>query len=365
MYSPLSLASPESSGLSIRILPEHIWPERTGKKLDLLAGTGLWLEIVTLDQLLLLLICTFLILAGIIFFFGKKYEEVEDIHLGELSKIWTKTRAGEVHISQLSHLWRNTQSGVKDDTLCPLINPQAAVLWRKITEWPWFEKFPLQKSVCRDLLQLQDKEGQCSSVVNVHGDVEANWDRNTYTLLEKTTLLDHSVNVAEQVVKLLSDEKAWHVIPDTMVAALAHDLGKIPSVRGFLYSLGEHLLASGKPLSATAGFRELPKKEEILQAVKLHHKRPQGLLGKTLKKADQLARQKELEEAVLQNDTEPAPATPPVPDKESSPTKETANAVWQAEKDIYGDSNEVCAANSDGPQLMDITRLFDAAEFLD
>ena len=32
------------------------------------------------------------------------------------------------------------------------------------------------------------------------------------------------------------------MIPDTMVAALAHDLGKLESMRGYLYSLGEHPL---------------------------------------------------------------------------------------------------------------------------
>ena len=146
------------------------------------------------------------------------------------------------------------------------------------------------------------RRGNCPSVVDIHGDVEGNWDENTYRLLAQTTLLDHSLNVAEQVVQILSDNKAWHVIPDTMVAALAHDLGKLQSMRGYLYSLGEHPLAAGRPLAGIAGFNELPKKDEILRAVRLHHKMVQGLLGKTLKKADQLARQKELEETVLQEE---------------------------------------------------------------
>ena len=132
-------------------------------------------------------------------------------------------------------------------------------------------------------------------MVNVQGDVEAAWEQNTYRILAKTTLLDHSLNVAEQVVKLLSDNQAWHVIPDTMVAALGHDLGKLKSAQGSLYSLGEHPLAAGAIISGLPGFKELSRKEEILRAIKLHHKMPEGLLGKTLKKADQLARQQELE----------------------------------------------------------------------
>ena len=143
--------------------------------------------------------------------------------------------------------------------------------------------------ICGQILKLLDQEGHCPSVVDIQGDVEGSWDENTYQLLAGTTLLDHSLNVAEQVVQLLSEDKACHVIPDTMIAALGHDLGKLESMRGYLYSLGEHPLAAGRPLAGIAGFKELRRKDEILQAIKLHHKRPQGLLGKTLKKADQKA----------------------------------------------------------------------------
>ena len=132
-------------------------------------------------------------------------------------------------------------------------------------------------------------------MVNVQGDVESGWEANTYQILAKTTLLDHSLNVAGQVVALLSGLQAWHVIPDTMVAALGHDLGKLNHAHGTLYSLGEHPLASCAMLSSIPGFKELARKDEILRAIKLHHKMPDGLLGKTLKKADQQARQKELE----------------------------------------------------------------------
>jgi len=58
------------------------------------------------------------------------------------------------------------------------------------------------------------------SVVNIQGDVEGGWDENTFQILSRTSLLHHSINVAEQVVQLLSEIEAWHVIPDTMVACL-------------------------------------------------------------------------------------------------------------------------------------------------
>ncbi len=124
-------------------------------------------------------------------------------------------------------------------------------------------------------------------------------------------------------------------------------------------------LASGRPLSGIPGFRELPKKEEILQAVKLHHKRPQGLLGKTLNIADQLARQKELEKTALHHNSELVPVLPPVPEKKKSAPIE-ASAAWQAETDIYGEIPDSVRnrVKPDDPQLMDIAGWFDDGGFI-
>jgi len=63
--------------------------------------------------------------------------------------------------------------------------------------------------VCGQILKLLDQEGECPSVVNIQNDVEGSWDENTFQLLGRTTLLDHSLNVAEQVVQLLSDANDW------------------------------------------------------------------------------------------------------------------------------------------------------------
>ena len=304
-----------------------------------------------------------------VFVFGRKKEKsVQKIHLRDLSALWTKEGTRSIHISELSPLWRDEQVLATEDAVPNLHNPRAADFMDKIQKWAWFEKFPQQKAVCGQILKLLDQEGHCPSVVDVHGDVEGGWDENTYQLLAKTTLLDHSLNVGEQVVKLLSDSKAWHVIPDTMIAALAHDLGKLESMRGYLYSLGEHPLAAGRPLAGILGFNKLPKKDEIIRAIKLHHKMPQGLLGKTLKKADQKARQKELEDAALSNDTAPAGSSEiikAVPAKKKQETKNTAS--WQAQKDIYNETGKVDRekSKSEAPQLMDISGWFDMAQFLE
>ena len=342
-------------------------------------GFDYWTEAISWGGLLLGLAALLALLAVIVLASGKKKVPlVQEISLRDLSALWTKEGAKTIHISELSPLWREERLvAVKEEAL-DLCHPRAVAFMENIRQWGWFDKFPAQKVVCGQILQILDREGHCPSVVNLRGDVEGSWDENTYRILSKTTLLDHSINVAEQVVRLLSESKAWHVIPDTMVAALAHDLGKLESMRGFLYSIGEHPLAAGRPLAGLADFNDLPKKNEILRAIKLHHKMPEGLLGKTLKKADQLARQQELEETVALNSAvilevapAPPPPTKPLAQKEDpSPpaaTNDAATAAWQAQADIYGESGaaDQKKETSEAPKLMDISTWFDAARFLE
>ena len=109
---------------------------------------------------------------------------------------------------------------------------------------------------------------------------------------------------------------------------------------------------------------------------------PEGLLGKTLKKADQLARQQELEEAVdsiaqtrfrksiqfqcktksmsIQSQTQSCLH------HRKLPPKMWRTAAWQAQADIYGESGaaEQKKDATEAPKMMDISAWFDAARFL-
>ncbi|MDA8161266.1 MAG: HD domain-containing protein [Desulfobacteraceae bacterium] len=329
-----------------------------------------------------------LVLVAALMLAGKKAPPpvvVKEIQLSDLSALWTKDgNVKTIHISKLSPLWRDERIIAKEKEVPLPIHPRAAAFRDKLQHWAWFGKFPQQRAVCIQLLALLDREGHCPSVVNLPRDVEGSWDENTFRILAKTTLLDHSLNVAEQVVRLLSESKAWHVIPDTMIAALAHDLGKLASLRGYLYSLGEHPLTAERPLAGMPEFNALPKKNEILRAIRLHHKMPDGLLGKTLKKADQLARQQELEAVVIAESTRKASETlppasageeePSVPDPFPKPLPLPISAIhggpaaaWQAQADIYGETGEgsQTATPDEAPRLMDISAWFDAAQFLE
>ena len=299
-----------------------------------------------------------LILLGVAFFvlvgFGKNRQQqiIQEITLEDLSLLWTKEGTKTIHIGALSPLWRdNDLLDTQVDDSPELSNSRAALFYDQfINRGAWFKKAQLQKTVCGGILKLLDQEGNCPSVVNINTDVEGGWDDNTFQILAKTTLIDHSLNVAKQAVRLLSAADAGHVIPDTLVAALGHDLGKLESVRGYLYSLGDHPLAAGRPLAGVQGFNKLAKKAEIIRAIKLHHKMPEGLLGKTLKKADQLARQKELEEVVSRVD--------------SVASKDKTAAVWRAQDDIYEDEPTESKTATGTPKLIDISAWFDAENFL-
>lgn len=315
----------------------------------------------------------------------KKTPVIQEITLQDLSTLWTKDGDKTIQIAELSPLWRDEKVLAEQDSELPDLQNSRALAFRdSVLQGSWFAKSPQQKDVCGHILKLLDQEGNCPSVVNLKGDVEGSWDENTYQILARTTLLDHSLNVAEHVVQLLQENESGHVTPDTVIAALGHDLGKLESVRGYLYSVGEHPLTAGRPLGVIPGFKTLPKKEEILRAIKHHHKRPSGLLGKTLKKADQLARQKELEEGIVAMDDSES-----ITDNRQSPTSReqditkqkqeqaqapqlkneipgNAAAAWQAQSDIYGD-NEVeqpDISQTEIPKLMDISAWFDAEDFL-
>jgi hypothetical protein len=283
------------------------------------------------------------------------------VPLAGLCQRWARPSPKVVHIAELVHLWR-AQPGEGGE---PLAQPRARAFARQLGEWAFFSRFPLQQAVCTRIVQLLDREGLCPSVVDTRGDVEAAWDATTYRILAKTTLLDHSLNVAEQVVRLLSEQQAWHVIPDTMVAALGHDLGKLGSQKSSLYALGEHPLAAGKPLAGIAGFKELERKEEILRAIKLHHKLPEGLLGATLKRADQLARQQELEETVEAHEPEVEQAEAKASPVSIRPVINGSMAARQAQVDIFNENPGTHQKGGAAPlPPIDISGWFDAAAFL-
>jgi len=82
--------------------------------------------------------------------------------------------------------------------------------------------------------------------------------------------------------------------PMAIIAALGHDLGKIPAYRQQLYSLGDHPVISVTILDKIPGFSEMPNKGDVITAIRDHHRKPIDFFSIKLKEADQEARKKEL-----------------------------------------------------------------------
>ena len=308
---------------------------------------------------ILCLIITLLAIALTTFLVGTRQKEPPlQIQLRDLKVIWKEDGTGELSVSDLAPKWRNEEVLAKGPDYQSLLfhNPRiAGFVEKQLRHATWFQNAPLQANVAVAILSMLDNEGGCPSVVNVAGDVEAKWDRSTYSTLAEVTL----------------------------IAALGHDLGKLPSAQGYLYSLGEHPLAAGKALSAIPDFCKLGKKDEILRAIKMHHKMPDGLLSKTIKTADQKARQKETEERLLvaeqngQKETnqaksqeKPQPSPQPSPTASPRPTDDSnAAAAWAAEQAIYGtDSSAPRSRKNINPatlEIIDISSWFDAQDFLE
>jgi hypothetical protein len=98
----------------------------------------------------------------------------------------------------------------------------------------------------------------------------------------------------------------------------------------------------------------------------MHHKLTEGLLGKTLKKADQQARQQELERWVGVEATEEIKESHVEETKEKPPQPSSREAVQRVQADIYGEPIDHVTKREEiaPPQQMDISSWFDAAGYL-
>lgn len=226
--------------------------------------------------------------------------------------------------------WRpneNAPAAEPDDAACDieLKNTRAANFYKK------FRKANKgQRGIIAQLLQMLDAE-ECASVVSqqVTQDIEATWDALSYRKLGATTLLDHSLNVAEEIIDQLNKDGSGHMVNDAVIAALGHDIGKLPSKQSNIYATGDHALTSAAVLSCIPGFKELSQKDRIIAMIKHHHKSPDNYLEQSLKTADSRARQLETELWDEQHPLETLSTEPP--------TAQEAQKVRNAQRDIYGE----------------------------
>ena len=148
-----------------------------------------------------------------------------------------------------------------------------------------------------DVLTDLDKYGDCSSVVRDGSKSAYARSENLYSLLSKISLLEHSLNVASETISIVNNG-AFGQDADMrrgmlLIAALGHDLGKIPELQeNPNYTTGDHPIISQAELSRIMP-DSVPERQKILDAVRDHHLRSKEFLTLIIKKADQQARAKE------------------------------------------------------------------------
>lgn len=148
------------------------------------------------------------------------------------------------------------------------------------------------------ILRLLDQYGQCPSVVQDHMDKEYESLQSVYDILATVSLLEHSLNTAREMVTIVrkAGGKDYEFsLGKILIAALGHDLGKIPKFHKVSYSTGDHAIISHAVLDGMLP-ADLPGRGEILKAVRDHHFKTKEGFTALLREADQQARSKEIKQ---------------------------------------------------------------------
>ncbi len=151
------------------------------------------------------------------------------------------------------------------------------------------------------IVEILEQYGDCPSVVDTIADPEKKAASRVGDILSKVTLRDHTFNVARITLRLLMDayDDPVGYIPVVIIAALGHDLGKIPQFR----SQGRYVKAD-HPLTGVSIMEEIFQKDKdahwlkmVTKAIGEHHQSATDRLSGLLKEADGKARQMEIEQA--------------------------------------------------------------------
>jgi hypothetical protein len=151
------------------------------------------------------------------------------------------------------------------------------------------------------IMELLERYGDCPSVVDTIADSEKKVTTLVGDILSKVTLRDHTFNVARIALRLLKD--AYHdpvgYVPAVIIAALGHDLGKIPELRS-----RDRYVKADHPLTSVSVVEEIFEKDKdahwlkmVAKAIGEHHQSATDPLSELLKEADGKARQLEIEQA--------------------------------------------------------------------
>lgn len=206
----------------------------------------------------------------------------QKIKLEDLSQNWInpkKQKKEQIFLKDLYYRWRtiDNKNIPEDDNAVVHTFKNDRVrkfFYKYVHEKTYFKNARKQRSVVVQILHLLDEEGDCPSVVFSIGDPDGGLTSTTHGILQRVSLLNHSLNVAEiicQSIKKDSPQGAMLMAPDALICALGHDLGKLPSFNADGYTHGSHPLTSDTIIQNVKDFKLLKNREEIENAIKRHH----------------------------------------------------------------------------------------------
>jgi len=246
--------------------------------------------------------------------------------LAEISSLWTG-RDPVVHFRDIARIWRDVprQEEGKKRSRPSFSNPEMDTFFAD-----WVENCAVVKgnklAVIEAILSILDREGDCPSVVRKNDtETDAKYDQDVFALLATIPLWQHTLAVARAMAKKVTQEV---MLPDALIAALGHDLGKIPAHQEALYRTGDHPLVSLILLHQIPEFEAMPNREEISEAIRQHHLIKTGSpLAAALKEAD---RQVRLDEISRLTGAEPPSGSDASGKAEGTPAAEQKKAARSA-----------------------------------
>lgn len=221
--------------------------------------------------------------------------------LAELSPLWTQKKA-QVKLEDLaSSTWKDKEPEQKTKREWKFTDENIIFFWRN-------DILPTRisgsaKNVIGQILEFLDKNGGCPSVVSEQAKsyrLGGQFDeKTTYEILHKRTLMEHSLQVAKELIR---DESLKNHFEKLMIAALAHDIGKAAGFKDVkAYVTGDHPKNSVTILETEIeGYSELPYAQEVSQAILFHHSSggEKNPLIKALKDLDTSARRYEVNQYI-------------------------------------------------------------------
>lgn len=248
--------------------------------------------------------------------------EEQKITLEALSAVWAKGQIRKIPITDISKIWvsQNTPAEAVPTKEHVFTRRELAAFYRDISQQPFFKGKQIE--AVAELLEELDKYGDCPSVVDKHK-LESERGIATYDILKTVPLWQHSLNVVDEIIRLTP---RGPLTPKAVIAALAHDIGKIPKNYDPMCTSAVHGFISGMMIEYFPALKSLRYSDEVIESVRLHHTPPDGnYLANLLQNADQAARRVEIfrNQGTAEGQDPVAPTAnqeppPPPPPRESS-----------------------------------------------